>query len=97
MDMWPSRGRNPGTGGAAIRDSQAGPLVHPAGALSGSRPLRRGFGATTCRGGRRRRARKTRWMMVRAVLDACVLYPTVLREILIGAADAGLYAPLWSA
>ena len=36
-------------------------------------------------------------MMVRAVLDACVLYPTVLREILIGAADAGLYAPVWSA
>ena len=35
--------------------------------------------------------------MVRAVLDACVLYPTVLREILIGAAEAGLYAPLWSA
>lgn len=35
--------------------------------------------------------------MVRAVLDACVLYPTVLREILIGTAEAGLYAPLWSA
>lgn len=34
--------------------------------------------------------------MIRAVLDACVLYPTVLREILIGTADAGLYAPLWS-
>jgi len=34
---------------------------------------------------------------MRAVLDACVLYPTVLREILIGAARAGLYRPLWSA
>ena len=34
---------------------------------------------------------------MKAVLDACVLYPTVLREILIGVADAGLYQPLWSA
>lgn len=34
---------------------------------------------------------------MKAVLDACVLYPTVLREILIGAADAGLYQPVWSA
>ena len=33
---------------------------------------------------------------MKAALDACVLYPTVLREILIGAADAGLYAPVWS-
>jgi predicted nucleic acid-binding protein len=33
---------------------------------------------------------------VKIVLDACVLYPTVLREILIGVARAGLYAPLWS-
>jgi len=31
------------------------------------------------------------------VLDACVLFPTVLREILIGAAGAGLYRPLWTA
>ncbi|HEY0213652.1 MAG TPA: PIN domain-containing protein [Paenirhodobacter sp.] len=31
------------------------------------------------------------------LLDACVLYPTVLREILIGVAAEGLYAPLWSA
>jgi predicted nucleic acid-binding protein len=30
------------------------------------------------------------------VLDACVLFPTVLREILIGVARRGLYAPLWS-
>ena len=35
--------------------------------------------------------------MMKAVLDANVLYPTVLREILIGAARAGLYQPLWSA
>ena len=33
---------------------------------------------------------------MKAVLDACVLYPTVLREILIGVAKAGLYMPLWS-
>jgi predicted nucleic acid-binding protein len=32
----------------------------------------------------------------KAVLDACVLYPTVLREILQGAAQAGLYQPVWS-
>ncbi len=31
------------------------------------------------------------------VLDANVLYPTVLREILIGCAAAGLFAPVWSA
>lgn len=34
--------------------------------------------------------------MQKVLLDACVLYPTVLREILIGAAKAGLYRPLWS-
>ncbi|PTE14761.1 RSP_2648 family PIN domain-containing protein [Pseudogemmobacter blasticus] len=33
---------------------------------------------------------------MKAVLDACVLYPTVLREILQGAAQAGLYQPVWS-
>lgn len=33
---------------------------------------------------------------MRAFLDACVLFPTVLREILIGAAQAGLYQPFWS-
>jgi len=34
---------------------------------------------------------------MKVLLDACVLYPTVLREILIGVARAGLYTPLWSA
>lgn len=34
---------------------------------------------------------------MKAVLDACVLVPTVLREVLIGTARAGLYQPLWSA
>ncbi len=33
---------------------------------------------------------------MKAVLDACVLYPTVLREILSGVAAKGLYEPLWS-
>ena len=33
---------------------------------------------------------------MKAVLDACVLYPTVLREILIGGAEAGLFTPVWS-
>lgn len=33
---------------------------------------------------------------MRALLDACVLFPTVLREILTGCAAAGLYRPLWS-
>jgi hypothetical protein len=33
---------------------------------------------------------------VKVFFDACVLYPTILREILIGAADAGLYTPQWS-
>jgi predicted nucleic acid-binding protein len=34
---------------------------------------------------------------VRALLDACVLYPTVLREILIAVAGQGAFTPLWSA
>ncbi|MEZ5913207.1 MAG: PIN domain-containing protein [Paracoccaceae bacterium] len=34
---------------------------------------------------------------MKAVLDACVLYPTVLREVLLATAGAGLFAPLWSA
>lgn len=33
---------------------------------------------------------------MRLCLDACVLYPTVLREILMGCAAEGLFAPLWS-
>ncbi len=33
---------------------------------------------------------------MRAVLDACVIFPTVLREILVGVASSGLYEPLWS-
>ncbi len=33
---------------------------------------------------------------MKALLDACVLFPTVLREILLGVAEAGLYTPLWS-
>ena len=33
---------------------------------------------------------------MKAVLDACVIYPTVLREILVGVAAQGLYEPLWS-
>ena len=33
---------------------------------------------------------------MKAVLDACVIYPTVLREILTGVAARGLYEPLWS-
>jgi len=33
---------------------------------------------------------------VKALLDACVLYPTVMREVLLGVADAGLFEPLWS-
>ncbi|WP_439137650.1 RSP_2648 family PIN domain-containing protein [Roseicyclus sp.] len=33
---------------------------------------------------------------MRAVIDACVLYPTVLREIVLGVARQGLITPLWS-
>ena len=33
---------------------------------------------------------------MRAVLDACVLYPTVMRSLLLDAAEAETYAPLWS-
>lgn len=32
----------------------------------------------------------------RIMLDACVLYPTVLRELLLGVASAGGFVPLWS-
>lgn len=33
---------------------------------------------------------------MKLLLDACVLYPTVMREMLIGAAEQGFYQPLWS-
>ncbi|MEM8980780.1 MAG: PIN domain-containing protein [Pseudomonadota bacterium] len=33
---------------------------------------------------------------MRAFLDTCVIYPTVMREMLIGAAKLGLYEPQWS-
>ncbi len=35
--------------------------------------------------------------MSRVLIDACVLYPTVLREIVLGVAAEGLFTPLWSA
>jgi len=34
---------------------------------------------------------------MKLTLDACVLYPTVMREVLLGAAKAGFFTPLWSA
>ena len=34
--------------------------------------------------------------MKRGFLDACVLYPPLVRGLLIGAAEAGLFTPLWS-
>ena len=33
---------------------------------------------------------------MRLMMDACILYPTVLREILLATAAAGAFAPLWS-
>lgn len=32
----------------------------------------------------------------RLFLDACVLYPTVMREVLLGLAEAGFFVPRWS-
>lgn len=32
----------------------------------------------------------------RLLLDACVLYPTVMREVLLGLAREGFYTPVWS-
>ena len=34
--------------------------------------------------------------VVRVLIDACVLYPTVMREVVLGAAKAGLFEPRWS-
>ena len=34
---------------------------------------------------------------MKAVLDTCVIYPTVMREMLLGAAKLGHFTPLWSA
>lgn len=34
---------------------------------------------------------------MKVLLDTCVLYPTVMREVLLGTAAQGLYTPLWSA
>lgn len=34
---------------------------------------------------------------MKLLLDACVLYPTVMREVLLGVAGQGLFTPLWSA
>ncbi len=34
---------------------------------------------------------------MRVLIDACVLYPTVLREIVLGLAARGAFVPLWSA
>lgn len=33
---------------------------------------------------------------MKLLLDACVLFPTVMREILLGVAGEGLFQPLWS-
>jgi len=33
----------------------------------------------------------------RVLIDACVLYPTVMREMVLGVARQGLFEPLWSA
>ncbi|MDJ0827201.1 MAG: PIN domain-containing protein [Rhodobacter sp.] len=33
---------------------------------------------------------------MKALLDACVLYPTVMREVLLAVAGQGLFTPLWS-
>ena len=34
---------------------------------------------------------------MRVLIDACVLYPTVMREVLLGVAAQGVFTPLWSA
>jgi len=34
---------------------------------------------------------------MRLLLDTCVIYPTVMRQMLLGAAGTGVFTPLWSA
>ncbi|WP_120632895.1 RSP_2648 family PIN domain-containing protein [Ruegeria sp. EL01] len=34
---------------------------------------------------------------MKAVLDTCIIYPTVMREMLLGAAQLGHFSPIWSA
>ncbi|MBW4708719.1 PIN domain-containing protein [Roseobacter sp. YSTF-M11] len=34
---------------------------------------------------------------MKIVLDACVLYPTVMREMVLGVAATGVFSPVWSA
>lgn len=34
---------------------------------------------------------------MKVLLDACVIYPTVMREMLLGVAGQGVFTPLWSA
>ncbi|MHA6261635.1 RSP_2648 family PIN domain-containing protein [Arenibacterium sp. CAU 1754] len=34
---------------------------------------------------------------MKIVIDTCVLYPTVMREVVLGVARTGLFTPLWSA
>ena len=33
---------------------------------------------------------------MRVLIDACVLYPTVMREVVLGVAAQGLFTPRWS-
>ncbi len=33
---------------------------------------------------------------MKVLIDACVLYPTVMREMVLGVAEQGLFTPLWS-
>lgn len=36
-------------------------------------------------------------MVQRVLIDACVLYPTVMREVVLAVAGKGLFEPIWSA